>query len=46
MDAIKIIPINWELAKHPMNWVILFLMITIAVVAADCVLGLKTTSEI
>ncbi len=26
------VPINWDLAKNPFNWVIIFLMVTLAAV--------------
>jgi hypothetical protein len=31
--------INWELAKHPMNWVIVILMVMIFGIALSIVLG-------
>jgi hypothetical protein len=32
--------INWEIAKHPMNWVIVFLMVLIAGLFVHLVLRL------
>lgn len=29
------IPINWTLMKHPMNWVIIVLMVYIALIALN-----------
>jgi hypothetical protein len=31
--------INWELMSHPMNWLILFLMVFIPVVAIHVIAG-------
>lgn len=28
--ALSYIPINWELAKNPANWIIVFLMVALA----------------
>ena len=39
MDIKDAIPINWSLMAHPMNWVILFLMVVIALFAFDIVIG-------
>lgn len=30
--------VNWQLIKHPMNWVVLFLMVFIAGIALNLVL--------
>lgn len=31
--------VNWKLVSHPMNWVILFLMVFIAGIALHFILG-------
>lgn len=32
------IPINWDIIKHPLNWVIVLLMILLVAFAADLLL--------
>lgn len=40
MEKLKgMLPINWELAGNPVNWVILWLMLTIGGAAIVAVLG-------
>jgi len=37
MDVMKYVPLNFELMKHPANWVILFLMIAIVGLAISLI---------
>lgn len=37
--------VNWQLASHPMNWVILFLMVFIAGIAVHIVASAYTTPD-
>jgi hypothetical protein len=32
------IPVNWELIKNPVNWVIIFLMVTLAGMALAAIM--------
>lgn len=36
---ISYIPLNWELMKNPVNWVIIFLMITLAGMALATIMS-------
>ncbi len=38
MEMQKMIPLNWEIIKSPYNWVILFLMVLFAGLAAEVIL--------
>jgi hypothetical protein len=33
------IPLNWELMKNPVNWVIIFLMVTLAGMALAAIMS-------
>jgi hypothetical protein len=37
--------VNWKLAGHPMNWVVLLLMVFIAMIAVHFVLSRFTTPK-
>lgn len=37
-DVEKMIPLNWEIMKHPLNWLILFLMVLFAGLAAEVIM--------
>ncbi len=39
MDLPEIELVNWGLLKNPINWIIVFLMVLIALFAAHIVLG-------
>lgn len=39
-------PINWSLVSHPLNWVVLFLMVFIAMIFAHFVLAYFTGTPV
>lgn len=39
------IPINWELARNPYNWVVLFLMVAIAALGAHIIFASPSTQD-
>jgi hypothetical protein len=38
--------INWEIAKHPMNWVIVLLMLIFAGAAIHIIIGDRVHTEV
>ncbi|MEM4066706.1 MAG: hypothetical protein QXV17_07590 [Candidatus Micrarchaeaceae archaeon] len=42
----KMIPLNWAIIKEPLNWIILFLMVLFAGLAAEVIMQwIKQTND-